>query len=108
MASRTPLEFLSKDQMVYVCLDLEDLIPSDISRFQISLCKDYLGWVANHPYKRVNGYLNAALCGTGLGKLAETTYHYPTDETIGILIQEIAERERVCLSSFLAMFSIAF
>ena len=99
---------MSKDQMVCVCLDLEKLMPSDMSRHQISLCKEYLGWVSNHPYKRVNGYLNMALFGAGLGKLAETTYHYPTDETIGILIQEIAVRERVYLSSFLDLFCFAF
>ena len=99
MASRTPLQFMIKDQMVCRCIDLERLMPSDMSRHQISLCKDYLGWISNHPYKHVKGYLEAAMCGAGLLSLVDTTYYYPTTETIGILIQAIAVRERVCLSS---------
>ena len=106
MACRTPLQFMSKDQMVCVCLDLEKLMPSDMSRHQISLCKDYLGWISNHPYKRVKGYLDAALSAAGLRSLAETTYQHPTEETLAILKKAIAKRESVCLSTFLNRFSI--
>ena len=105
MGSGTPLQFMSKDQMVCVCLDLEKLIPSDMSRHQISLCKDYLAWISNHPFKRVKGYLDAALSAAGLRSLAETTYQLPTKETLAILKKAIAKRESVCLSTFLNMFS---
>jgi len=100
MASRTQLQFMNKDHTVCVCMDLDRLIPNEISRHQLSLCKDYMGWIANHPYKRVKGYLDAALCAAGLHELAETTSEFPTNETIGLLIQAIAIRERVCFSSF--------
>ena len=100
MSTRIPLQFMSKDRMVCVCMDLDRLIPNEISRHQLSLCKDYMGWLANHPYKRVKGYLDAALCAAGLPELAETTCEFPTNESIGILIQAIAQRERVCFSSF--------
>ena len=100
MSTRVPLEFMSKDRMVCVCKDLDRLIPNEISRHQLSLCKDYMAWIANHPYKRVKGYLDGALCAAGLHELAATTCEFPTNETIGILIQAIAVRERVCFSSF--------
>ena len=104
MASRTSLQFMNKDQMVCLCIDLERLMPSDMSRHQISLCKDYLGWISNHRYEHVKGYLEAAMCGAGLLSLVDTTYQHPTEETLAILKKEIAKRESVCLYSFIFFF----